>query len=304
MTLFRKLCCSLLLLCLPALAQAALKLVTTTEDLAALARAVGGERVEVISLTPGTRDAHFNEPRPSLIRQLHKADLLLVIGAELEIGWLPPVLQGARNARVQPGAPGYLDLSATVGPLLDIPSGPVSRAAGHIHAQGNPHYWLNPQRGLRMAQAIAARLSELDGAHAAGYQRNLARFEQELQARLTGWQEAFKPLKDKPVLSYHRSWLYLAEAFDFRTAGEIEPKPGISPSAAHLTQLVDRIKAEGIGLLILEPYYERRSAAFLAEQTGIRVAVVPPSVGARPEIKNYFDLFDAIVAALREAGAL
>ncbi|MDP1708799.1 MAG: metal ABC transporter substrate-binding protein [Gammaproteobacteria bacterium] len=291
------------LLLLPLLSQAALKVVATTQDLAAIAQAVGGNRVEAISLTPGTRDPHYAEARPGMIRQVYQADLLLLVGADLEIGWLPPLLQAARNARVLPGGAGYLDLSTTV-PLLGVPAGPVTRAMGDVHAQGNPHYWLKPANGLRMAQAIAARLSALDGAHAAEYQINLNRFEQDLQARMAAWQAALAPLKDKPVIAYHSSFLYLADAFGLNIVDQVEPVPGIAPGAAHLQKLVARIKADQIGLLIMESYYERRSATYLAEQTGIKIAVLPQSVGSAPEVATYFDLFDGIVAALQKSGAL
>jgi len=303
MTLFHKLCGSLLLLCLPALSQAALKVVTTTQDLAAIAQAVGGNRVEAISLTPGTRDPHYAEAKPSMIREVYQADVLLLVGADLEIGWLSPLLQAARNARVLPGGAGYLDLSTTV-PLLGVPAGPVTRAMGDVHAQGNPHYWLNPANGLRMAQAIAARLSALDGAHAADYQANLNRFEQDLQIKLAAWQAALAPLKGKSVIEYHSSFVYLADAFGWVIVDHVEPVPGIAPGAAHLQKLVARIQAEQVGLLIMEPYYERRSASYLAEQTGIKVAVLPQSVGSAPEIVTYFDLFDGIVTALQKSGAL
>ena len=303
MQAIRRLILAVGLLALPLLSQAALKVVATTQDLAALAQAVGGNRVEAISLTPGTRDPHYAEAKPSMIRQVHQADLLLLVGAELEIGWLPPLLQAARNARVLPGSAGYLDLSGTV-PLLGVPSAPVTRAMGDVHAQGNPHYWLNPANGLRMAQAIAARLSALDGAHAAEYQANLASFEQGLQTRMTAWQAVLAPLKGKPLIVYHSSFLYLADAFGLLIAGQVEPVPGIAPGAAHLQKLVARIKADRVGLLIMEPYYERRSASYLAEQTGIKVAVLPNSVGSTPEVVTYFDLFDGIVAALQKSGAL
>ncbi|MFP5344160.1 MAG: metal ABC transporter substrate-binding protein, partial [Gammaproteobacteria bacterium] len=226
-----------------------------------------------------------------------------LVGAELEIGWLPPLLQAARNPRVLPGGAGYLDLSRTV-PLLGVPSAPVTRAMGDVHAQGNPHYWLNPANGLRMAQAIAARLSTLDGAHAAEYRTNLANFEQRLQTKIAAWQAALAPLKGKPVIAYHDSFPYLADAFGLRIVAHVEPVPGIAPGPAHLQKLVARIKAEQIGLLIMEPYYERRSASYLAGQTGVKIAVLPNSVGSAPEIVTYFDLFDAIVAALQKAGAL
>jgi len=290
-----------LLLIFPLTSYAALRVVTTTQDLAAIAEAVGGEQVKVQSLTLGTRDPHFATARPSMIRKVFRADLLLLIGADMEIGWLPPLLQSARNVRVQPGNPGYLDLSGVV-PLLGKINGPVSRAMGDVHARGNPHYWLDPRNGVRMAQAVAARLGELDPAHKDHYQRRLGAFMQMMDSRLPVWRSKLAHLKGRPVISYHRSFVYLADAFGFRIVDEVEPKPGIAPSAASLGALVNRIQAEHIGLLIMEPYYERRSARYMSEQTGIRVAVLPQSVGAQPDIHTYFDLFDTVVATLNNAG--
>jgi len=289
----------LLLLISAFTSHAALQVVTTTQDLAAIAQAVGGKQVEVQSLTQGTRDPHFATAKPSMIRQVFGADLLLVIGADMEIGWLPPLLQSARNSQVQPGNPGYLDLSSAV-VLLDKISGPVSRSMGDVHAKGNPHYWLDPRNGLRMAQAIATRLSEMDPAHKDDYQRRLNTFEQIMGTKLPLWQAELAPLKGKRVIAYHKSFIYLADAFGFQIIDEIEPMPGITPSASTLSTLVERIKTEHIGLLIMEPYYERRSANYLNEQTAIRMVVLPQSVGAQTDINTYFDLFDAIVATLNK----
>lgn len=291
----------LLLLGFSLTSQAALKVVTTTQDLAAIAEVVGGDQVQVESLTLGTRDPHFATAKPSMIRKVYRADLLLVIGADLEIGWLPPLLQSARNSQVLPGNPGYLDLSSVV-PLLDKATGPVSRAMGDVHAAGNPHYWLDPRNGVRMAQAIATRLGELDPAHKDGYQQRFKAFAQTMDNKLPAWHAALTQLKGTPVIAYHKSFIYLAEVFGFRIADEVEPKPGIAPSAASLSTLVARIKNEHIALLIMEPYYERRSASYLNEHTGIRVAILPQSVGSQPDIHSYFDLFDAIVAALNNTG--
>ncbi len=280
---------------------AALKVEATTQDLAAIAEAVGGEYVKVHSLTPGTRDPHHSVAKPSMIRKVYSADLLLVLGADMEIGWLPALLQSSRNSNVLPGNPGYLDLSASI-PLLGKLSGPVTRDMGDVHAKGNPHYWLDPRNGLRMSNAIAQRLTELDPAHASAYQKNATDFAQQLQAKLAEWRKALTFLKGKPVIAYHSSLLYLADVFDFKIVDEVEPKPGISPSAASLSKLMARIKNEHIGLLIMEPYYERRSAEYLHKETGIHVAVLPQSVGAEPEIKTYVDLFDGIVKVLKTQG--
>ncbi len=288
----------LLLLTVSVTSHAAIQIVTTTQDLAALAEAVGGEYVKVQSLTPGTRDPHFAVAKPSMKRKVFRADLLLIIGADMEIGWLPPLLQSARNARVQPGNPGHLDLSSAV-PILGKRSGPVSRALGDVHAKGNPHYWLDPRNGVHMARAIAARLGELDPEHVASYEQRLEAFVQTMDNKLPGWRAELAYLDSKPVIAYHTSFVYLADAFGFRIVDEVEPKPGIAPSAASLSSLLTRIKAENIGILIMEPYYERRSARYLNEHTGINVAVLPQSVGAQKGIDNYFDLFDAIVAAFK-----
>lgn len=277
---------------------AALQVVTTTQDLAALVATVGGEYVQVQSLTSGTSDPHFAVAKPSMIRKVFRADLLLIIGADMEIGWLPPLLQAARNTRVQPGNPGHLDLSSAV-PILGKLRGPVSRALGDVHAKGNPHYWLDPRNGVHMARAIAARLGELDPEHAAEYERRFRAFEQTLNDKFLVWLDELSHLRDKPVVAYHTSFIYLADAFGFRIVDEVEPKPGIAPSAASLSALLARITADQIGFLIMEPYYERRSARYLNEYTGIHIAVLPQSVGARKGIDSYFDLFDAIVTELK-----
>jgi zinc/manganese transport system substrate-binding protein len=289
---------ALLLMAVSATSHATLKIVTTTQDLAALAEAVGGEYVKVQSLTSGTSDPHFAVAKPSMIRKVFRSDLLLIIGADMEIGWLPALLRSARNARVQAGNPGHLDLSGAV-PILGKLNGPASRALGDVHAKGNPHYWLDPRNGVRMARAIAARLGELDPAHAIDYERRFHAFEQRLNSKLLGWQEELAYLESQPVVAYHTSFVYLADAFGFRIVDELEPKPGIAPSAASLNALLERIRANAITVLIMEPYYERRSARYLHEQTGIHVAVIPQSVGAQTGIDTYVDLFDAIVAAFK-----
>lgn len=291
----------LLFYVMSASASAALRVETTTQDLAAIAKVVGGEHIEVHNLTPGSRDPHFAVAKPSMIRQVYRADLLLIIGTDMEIGWLPPLLQSARNSRVQPGNPGYLDLSLSV-PLLGKTPAPVSRAMGDIHAKGNPHYWLDPRNGVRVAKVIAERLSQLDREHAIDYQKNFEVFDKTINQKLVDWRKALHHLNGKAVIAYHNSFVYLADAFGFRIVDEVEPKPGIAPSAASLSKLVARIKNEHINLLIMEPYYERRSARYLNEQTGIQIAVVPQSVGALPDINTYTDLFDNIVKVLQSNG--
>jgi zinc/manganese transport system substrate-binding protein len=298
----RLLCFIVSLVCGLALSKpaTALNVVTTTSDLAAIAKSIGGQHVNVQSLTKGSRDPHFAEAKPSMIRKVYGADFLLLVGAELEVGWLPVALQAGRNAKVLPGTRGYLDLSQVV-TLLDIPKGPITRAMGDVHASGNPHYWLDPLRGLKIARAISRRFAELKPEHAGSFNQAYKTFEKTLRQKLNVWRNALAPLKSKGLLQYHKSFIYLAAAFDFRLVGEVEPLPGIAPSARHLQKLITKIKSENIKALIMEPYYDRRGAYFLRDKTGISVAVLPQSVGATPEIKTYFDLFDGIISAFRKA---
>jgi len=276
---------------------AKVKIVTTTTNLAALARAVGGDDVSVESLTKGTRDPHFVAAKPSMIRKIYAAELLLSIGVDQEIAWLPAALQAGRNARVQPGQSGYLDLSEAV-TLLDVPTGLVTRAMGDVHAKGNPHYLLDPRNGARAAVAIAARLEAIDPENADGYRDRLGAFAVALDQKIADWDKRLAPLKGRPVVSHHKTFSYLADAFGFRVADYVEPLPGIAPTAAHLARLTARITEQQITLLIMAPYYDLRPARYLAENTGITVVVLPQAVEAIPEIKTYFDLFDAIIAAL------
>lgn len=299
--IFKTVLCLLLIAALPNTVYAKLRIETTTQDLAAIAQAIGGAYVDVHSLTAGTRDPHFAVAKPSMIRRAFRTDLLLVIGAELETGWLPPLLQSARNAKIQPGQTGYLDLSGVV-TLLGKHKAPVTRAMGDVHASGNPHYWLDPRNGIEIARAISKRLSKLDPEHGNDYQTNFKRFKNTIENKFKQWQQGLAHLRNQPVIAYHTSFIYLANAFGFRIVDEVEPKPGISPSAASLAKLTSRIKTENIKWLIMEPYYERRSAHYLNEQTGIHIAVIPQSVGARENIKTYDDLFDAIVTALTHKG--
>ena len=287
----------------PGASAAEVRIVTTTTDLAAIARAVGGEDVSVESLTRGTRDPHYAAAKPSMIRKVFGADLLLLVGAELEIGWLPAALQAGRNAKVLPGGAGHLDLSTTV-ELIEIPTGPVSRAMGDVHADGNPHYWLSPANGGRIARAVAERLSRIDAANAARYRDRLARFERDLEAKIKEWRARLAPLGGRVMISHHKTYSYLARDFGFRIVAQVEPLPGVAPTASHLENLVTRIKSEKIGTLIMAPYYGRRASRLLNARTGIKVVVLPQSVGAADGIDSYTDLFDAIVAAFAGAGAI
>lgn len=283
-----------------------LKVIATTEDLASITREVGGDRVEVDGLARGYQDPHFVEAKPSFVLKLHAADLLVVVGRELEIGWLPHLITQSRNARVQPGARGYLDASQNV-KILDIPTGQITRAMGDVHPQGNPHYWLDPTNGRRMAQAIAQRLAELDPEDAAGFAARQQAFDRKVAAAEKRWDEMMAPYRGLKAVTYHRSWSNFVDRFGLDVIGYVEPRPGIPPSPSHTIALIQEMKAKGVKILIVEPYFDLKTPNSIARETGARVLVLPPSVGGDKDITDYVALFDhdlkLVVDAARAAGA-
>ena len=287
-------------------ARAAVKVITTTEDLAALVREVGGDKVEVEALARGYQDPHFVEAKPSFILKLHAADLLVVVGRELEIGWLPPLITQSRNPKVQVGAEGYLDASLTAR-ILDVPAGQVTRAMGDVHPMGNPHYWLEPANGRRIAAAVQAKLARLSPADAAYFASRYADFDRRLAAAEQRWQAAMAPFANLKVVTYHRSWPNFAEAFALDVVGYVEPKPGIPPSPSHTLQLMEEMKRLGVKLILVEPYFDLKTPDAIARETGARVLVMLPSVGGEKDVKTYLDLFDydihLLVSAIKETGA-
>jgi ABC-type Zn uptake system ZnuABC Zn-binding protein ZnuA len=286
-------------------AQAGLKVVATTEDLASLSREIGGDRISVDSIAKGYQDPHFVEAKPSFILKLHSADLLVVVGRELEIGWLPPLLQQSRNEKVQPGSPGYLDASLTV-KILEIPQGQITRAMGDVHPLGNPHYWLDPGNGRRIAQAIQAKLSELQPADAAFFAQRFADFDKRLADAEKRWDAALAPFKGTKIVTYHRSWPNFAERFGLDVIGYVEPKPGIPPSPQHTIDLIAEMKKTRASIILVEPYFDLKTPQSVARETGAKVLVLSPSVGSEKEVTDYIHLFDfnvnLILGALKGAG--
>jgi zinc/manganese transport system substrate-binding protein len=287
-------------------AGAAVNVVATTEDLADLTRQIGGDQVKVESLARGYQDPHFVEAKPSFILKLAKADLLVVVGRELEIGWLPQLVQQSRNARIQAGASGYLDASLGAR-ILDVPTGPLTRAMGDVHPLGNPHYWLDPANGRRAAQAIAQKLSQLDPGSAAAFAARYADFDRRLAEGEKRWDALMAPYKGLKVVTYHRSWPNFCERFGLEVVGYVEPKPGIPPSPGHTIQLMREMKRLGVKILLVEPYFDSKTPDSIGRETGAKVLVMPPSVGGEKEITDYIKLFDydiqLLVAAIEETGA-
>jgi len=286
-------------------ARAGIKVVTTTEDLASLAREVGGDKISVESIAKGYQDPHFVEAKPSFILKLHSADLLVVVGRDLEIGWLPPLLQQSRNEKIQMGSRGYLDASLTA-KILDIPQGQITRAMGDVHPLGNPHYWLDPGNGRRIAQAVQAKLSELQPADAVYFAQRFADFDKRLAEAERGWDAAMGPYKGTKVVTYHRSWPNFVERFGLDVIGYVEPKPGIPPSPQHTINLIGEMKKVKATIILVEPYFDLKTPQSVARETGGRVVVLAPSVGGVKEAGDYIQLFtydvNLIVTALKGLG--
>ena len=272
-------------------AAAAIQIVTTTADLAALAQEVGGDKVTVTGLAKGYQDPHFVDPKPSFILAVSRANLLIVIGRELEIGWLPPLINNSRNAKIQPGASGYLDASLNV-KILEIPTGQITRAMGDVHPSGNPHYWLEPDNGRRIAQAIRDKLSEVDPGNRAYFAQRYSDFDKRLADAQKGWNATMLPYKGTKVVTYHRSWPNFMEYFGLDVMGYVEPKPGVPPSPTHTLELMDEMKRQGSKLIIVEPYFDLKTAQSIATQVGGKVLVLSPSVGGVKEATDYIKLFD------------
>jgi zinc/manganese transport system substrate-binding protein len=281
-------------------ADSKLRIMTATTDLASLAQEVGGEKVDVESIARGYQDPHFVEAKPSFLLKLRHADLLIVVGLELEIGWLPPLISQSTNPKIQVGAPGYFDASRFAR-ILEIPTGQVTRAEGDVHPLGNPHYWLDPENGLRIAKGIQNKLSEMRPGDAAYFAQRYDSFEQRLKQADEKWLAEMKPYVGRKIVTYHRSWPNFAEHFHLDVVGYVEPRPGIPPSPQHTVELIGQMKRDGVKIIVVEPYFDLKTPNAIARDTGGQVVVLMPSVGGEKEITDYFKLFDYDIAKLKQA---
>ena len=284
----------------PARAAGKIQIMTATTDLASLAQEVGGDKVEVESIARGYQDPHFVDAKPSFLLKLKRADLLIVVGLELEIGWLPPLITQSTNPKIQVGAPGYFDASRFA-KILEIPSGQVTRAEGDVHPLGNPHYWLDPENAGRIAKGIADKLSEMRPSDAAYFAQRYADFEQRLKQADQRWLQEMKPYDGRKIVTYHRSWPNFAEHFHLNVVGYVEPRPGIPPSPQHTVELIQQMKRDNVKVIVVEPYFDLKTPNAIARETGGQVLVLPPSVGGEKEITDYFKLFDFNIAKLKQA---
>jgi len=279
---------------------ATVHIVTSIQDFASIADSIGGKRVETFALSRGYQDPHFVEPKPSFVLKLSRADLLIVAGLELEIGYLPPLLDQSRNEKIRPGAAGYLD--ASIGcDILERPTAVVTRAMGDVHPFGNPHYWLDPNNGRIIAHAIEAKLSSLDPGGASEYKANLSAFEAKLAEAEKRWDSMLGPYAGTEVVTYHNSWPNFLKRFHLKAAGYIEPKPGIPPTPSHTVEIINMMREKKVPVILMEPYFDDKTPKAVAEKTGARLLRFIPSVGGVPEAKDYIALFDYDVKLLAEA---
>jgi zinc/manganese transport system substrate-binding protein len=275
---------------------AKLKVITTLQDLASLADAVGRDRIETFALVRGYQDPHFVDAKPSFILKLSHADLLIAAGLELEIGYLPPLIDQSRDERIHPGSAGYLDASAGC-EILNRPVQQVTRAMGDVHPYGNPHYWTDPENGRIIARSIAMKLTELDPSGREVYAANLAAFEGKLTEKEKEWAAKMGPYAGTKIVTFHDSWPNFARRYGLNIVGHIEPKPGIPPSPTHTLEIINLIATDKIPLILVEPYFDLKTPKFIAGKTGATVLSFYPSVGGVPEIKDYFALFDYNIGA-------
>jgi zinc/manganese transport system substrate-binding protein len=276
-----------------------INVVTTLPDLKSITEFIGGDKVDVFAIATGYQNPHFVDPKPSYILKLTKADMFVTVGLDLEVGWVPPLLNSARNLKIQKGSDGYVDASANV-PLLQVPSS-VNRAEGDIHIYGNPHYWIDPARGKQIAQVIFQGLIKVSPENQNYFQANLKSFSDNIDTKTKEWISKMMPYKGSKIIAYHNEWCYFEERFGLQIVDFLEPKPGIPPTPGQLAKVIGEIKRDNIKVIISSPYFTTESADLVARQTGAKVVVLATSVGADKSIKNYFDLFDYDINKLVDA---
>ena len=283
-----------MVLAVASIAGAEVKVVSTIPDFGAIAKEVGGAHVTVTNLVRPTQDPHYVDAKPSLMLELNRADMLLVAGMDLEAGWLPPLMTGARNGSIQRGGIGYLDCSTLI-PPMQVRS--PDRSQGDIHPGGNPHYWTDPRNGIRMARGIAQRLAKIDPGNADAYKAGADAFVRRMEGKMVEWRKRLDPHKGTKVVVYHESWVYFLDFAGFVQAGELEPKPGIPPKPAHVAELIQRVQGQGIKFVMQESFYPTQLSRIFAQKSGAELKVLPTMVGAGGT-SSYTDLIERLVSEL------
>jgi zinc/manganese transport system substrate-binding protein len=277
-------------------AAAQIKVVATTPDLAAIAKEIGGNAVSVLALAKPTEDPHFVDAKPSHIVTLNRADVLIEGGAELELGWLPPLLESARNSKIAAGSPGRVVASTGIR-MLEIPTS-FDRSKGDVHSLGNPHFLVDPVDAKIVAKNIASHFSQVDSKNASMYSANLAKFNSNVDTKTAQWSAALAPFKGAKLVTYHKDFLYFATRFGLSVVDELEPKPGIAPSPSHLASVIGTMKSQGVKVVLVQPYQNRRTAETVARQTGATVLDMPEQPGARAGTSTYNAMIDNLVNTL------
>jgi zinc/manganese transport system substrate-binding protein len=292
---------SLLLVCLllSSISFAQLKVVTSLTDLQSITTLIGGDKVDVFAIATGFQNPHFVDPKPSYIIKLSRADIFATVGLDLEIGWVPPLLNSARNSKIQKGGDGYVDASINV-PLLQVPTS-ASRGQGDIHIYGNPHYWLDPLNGKIIARNICEALIKADPDRRAFYGANLKKFNETIDSKTREWTDKLRPYAGTKVIAYHNEWPYFEQRFGLQIVDFLEPKPGIPPTPSQLLKVINEMKRDHIKIIIISPYFPTESADLVARNAGGKVVTLATSVGANEKVKTYFDLFDYNVSQLLDA---
>ncbi|MFQ5713860.1 MAG: metal ABC transporter substrate-binding protein [Candidatus Scalinduaceae bacterium] len=280
-------------------AYAKLKIVASTPDLGAVAKEIGQDKVKISNIAKPTEDPHFVDAKPSFIVKLNKADILIEGGLQLEIGWLPPLVLGARNQKILPGKPGYLVASTGIKPL-QVPAA-ANRALGDLHPFGNPHYMLDPLNGEIVAEHVCERLCMLDSGNCKYYKDNLNKFLKRLNKKISEWGKKLETYHGTKIITYHKTFPYFAKRFNFEIVGSLEPKPGIAPSPTHINNLIPMMKSEDVKLIIIEDFRERKTPEFVASKTGAKIVILPIMVGGQKETKDYISLFDYYINRILSA---
>ncbi len=276
-----------------------LNVVATTPDLASIAREIGGDAVDVKALAKPTEDPHFVDAKPSHVVTLNRADVLIEGGAELEMGWLPPLLETARNAKIAAGAPGRVVGSQGIR-MLEIPTS-FDRAKGDVHSLGNPHFLTDPLNAKIVAAQIAEHLTQVDPKSAALYAANLKKFNATIDAKLAEWQKLLAPFKGAKIVTYHKDFPYFGERFGLNIVENLEPKPGIAPSPAHVANVITLMTAQKVHVILVQPFQNRRTAETVARQTDAVVLDVSQQPGAFKNTDSYVDLMDSLIRSLANA---
>lgn len=285
----------------PIAAFAKLNVLTSTTTLKSIVESVGGQYIKVTSITRGSQDPHFVEAKPSYMIKARKADLIIGVGLELEIGWLPRIIRGSRNPKIMDGNPGYFEAGRFITPI-EVQHGRVDRSQGDVHGLGNPHFMLDPTRAIEIAKAISKRLSELDASNEVHYQKNAKDFEKKINQKLLEWTERAKQTGIEKVITYHKTLNYFLHRFNLKLLGEIEPRPGIPPTAKHILSLMETIRREKVSCILVESFFETNAAERIKKSVPVQIEVVPAEVNATRKATDYEALIETIVSSIEKCG--